>query len=147
VCVRCGHVLYLNPKVAAGTLPVRDGRVALIRRGVEPGLDLWSWPCGYVEIDEEVEQAAVRETLEETGLRVGLGDLLGLYSYPVEPGTEQTLTTGLIIAAWETTSVEGELAAGHDAADADWFALDDVPWDRLAFDSSHRALRDLLARR
>lgn len=146
-CTACSHVVYVNPRAAAGCLPVRDGKVALIRRGVEPGIGLWSWPCGYVEVDETVEEAAVRETREESGLVVGLAGMLGLYSYPVRPRDGFTPTTGLIVVAFEVAGVEGDLCAGDDAVDADWFALDRLPWDRLAFDSTRRALEDLLGRR
>lgn len=146
VCSRCAYVVYVNPKVAAGTLPVRDGRVALIRRGVEPAKGSWSWPCGYVEIDETVEEAAARETREESGLVVALGPLVGAYSYPVRAGEEHGATTGLLVMPYRTAAVEGELVAGDDAVDAAWFALDALPWDDLAFDSTRRALRELLAR-
>jgi len=146
-CPACGYVLYVNPKMAAGTIPYRDGKVALVQRGIEPGLGLWSWPCGYVEIDETVEDCAMRETREESALTVELGELLGVYSYPVVAEHGHTPTSGLIVMAWETTSVTGELTAGDDADHAQWYGLDEIPWDLLAFDSSRRAIRDFLARR
>lgn len=146
VCGQCGFVVYDNPKLAAGTIPYRDGRVALIRRGIEPSIGLWSWPCGFVEIDETVEDGARRETAEESGLAVQLGPLLGAYSYPVRPGEGRGATTGLVVMSWATTAVSGELTAGDDAVDAAWFAVDAIPWDQLAFDSSRRALRDFLER-
>jgi ADP-ribose pyrophosphatase YjhB (NUDIX family) len=144
VCPKCAFVVYFNPKVAAGTVPVRDGRVALIRRGIEPSRGLWSWPCGYVEIDETVEAGALRETHEESGLVVRLGKLLGPYSYPVEAAAGPTATTGLVILSWTTAAVDGDLVAGDDAVDAAWFDVDKIPWTELAFDSSRRALEDWL---
>ena len=144
VCPKCAFVVYVNPKIAAGTVPVRDGRVALIRRGVEPSRGLWSWPCGYLEIDETLEEGAVRETREESGLVVRLDKILGPYSYPVESAAGPTPTTGLVVVSWTTSAVEGELAAGDDAVDAAWFEFDKIPWAELAFDSSRRALQDVL---
>lgn len=146
VCTNCAFVVYVNPKVAAGTVPLRDGRIALIRRGVEPSRGLWSWPCGYVEIDETVEEAACRETREESGLVVTLGGLLGAYSYPVRPGDAVTPAVGVIVMSWDCVAVDGDLAPGDDAADAAWFRPDALPWDDLAFDSTRRALRDFLSR-
>jgi 8-oxo-dGTP diphosphatase len=143
-CPKCGFVVYLNPKLAAGTLPVRDAKVALVRRGIEPSKGLWSWPCGYVEIDETLEEAALRETHEESGLVVKLGPMLGPYSYPARAAEGHTTTNGLVIVPWTTESVEGELVAGDDAVDAAWFALDAIPWPELAFDSSRRALEELV---
>jgi ADP-ribose pyrophosphatase YjhB (NUDIX family) len=146
VCGRCAFVVYVNPKLAAGTIPLRDGRVALIRRRLDPGRGLWSWPCGYVEIDETVEEAAVRETREESGLVVTLHSMLGAYSYPVRPGEGHVATSGVVVLSWRTADTEGELVPGDDADDAAWFGLDRLPWDDLAFDSTRRALRDFVAR-
>jgi len=147
VCSLCGFVLYVNPKAAAGTVPrASDGRVALIRRGVEPGIGKWSWPCGYVELDETVPECAVRETREETGLAVELGELLGIYSYAA--GCEEGLHagTGMIIICYAAAATGGEIMAGDDAQEARWFAPNEIPWDLLAFDSSQRGVRDELRR-
>ena len=150
VCPACGFVLYMNPKIAAGTIPVgRDGRIALIRRGVEPGLGKWSWPCGYVEMDEDVPSCAVRETREESGLDIELGALLGLYSYPAsETETAGDVSpTGIVVVCYRArvTTATDVLVAGDDATDAAWFTPNELPWDDLAFDSSLRGLRDFLA--
>lgn len=145
LCRACGYVAYVNPKLAAGTVPVRDGRVALIRRGVPPREGLWSWPCGYVEIDETIETCAVRETREECGLDVELGPMLGLFSYPLLPEGPQGWMGGFVIVCYATRSVEGTIQAGDDATEAAWYDLDDLPWDLLAFRSSHDGLRALLA--
>ena len=67
VCTGCGFVAYQNPKIAAGTVPVHDGRIALIRRAVAPGAGLWSWPSGYVEIDETVEDRSEERRGRERG--------------------------------------------------------------------------------
>jgi len=59
--------------------PVTDtGDLILLRRGIEPGLGLWAQPGGFLEVDETVHQAAIRETWEETGLVVEPGDIIGL---------------------------------------------------------------------
>lgn len=148
VCTRCGHVHYVNPKIAAGTVPIAaDGRVALIRRGVEPGLGRWSWPCGYVETDETVERCAVRETREECGLDVELGPLLGLYSYAATEGEGAHARTGIVIVCYAAAVRDRVLVAGDDALEARWFAPDALPWEDLAFDSSARGLRDALRAR
>ncbi|MCG3135688.1 MAG: NADH pyrophosphatase [Planctomycetes bacterium] len=146
LCRKCGFIAYLNPKVAAGTVPVRDGKVALIRRGVEPARGAWSWPCGYVEIDETVEEAAARETREESGLSVRLGPMLGAWSYPVRGGERPSQTTGLLVMSWISDDVEGSLLAGDDADEARWFPFDEIPWPDLAFDSTRRALKETFRR-
>lgn len=146
MCPACGFVAYVNPKLAAGTVPVRDGRLALIRRGIEPALGKWSFPCGYVEHDETLPAAAVRETREESGLVVALGPMLGAYSYPARSGDGSGNTTGILVVAYATLAVDGELAAGDDAQEAAWFSPAAIPWDDLAFDSSRSGIRDALVR-
>ena len=132
VCPECDFVFYLNPIVAAGTLVERDGRVALVQRGVEPGRGLWGLPAGYAEADESAEEAAARETLEETHLHVEIDDLLDAYSY----GRERDRGVLLVYAAHVTS---GELEAGDDALDAQWFGPDELP--EIAFRTHREALR------
>src|SRR5207249_2825105 len=67
-CASCGHIAYVNPRLVVTTIPVTDaGEVVLLRRGIEPGKGWWAQPGGFLEVDETVGEAAVRETLEETG--------------------------------------------------------------------------------
>jgi len=79
VCVRCGFVFYLDPKVAVGTI-IRDdgGRIALVKRAIEPGYGKWVYPGGYVDRGELVHDAAIREAREESGLHVRLGRLINV---------------------------------------------------------------------
>src|SRR6185503_17292601 len=64
-CPSCGHIAYVNPRLVVTTIPVTDaGEVVLLRRGIEPGRGWWAQPGGFLEVDETVGEAAVRETLE-----------------------------------------------------------------------------------
>ena len=73
VCVRCGFVFYLDPKVAVGTI-IRDetNRIVLVRRAIEPGYGKWVYPGGYVDRGELVQDSAVSEAREEAGVQVRL---------------------------------------------------------------------------
>ena len=82
------------------TLPVTDqGEVVLLRRGIEPGYGSWAQPGGFLEVDETVTEAAIRETLEETGLVVEPGEIVGLYS---------RLEAAVVVIAFEARIVGGE---------------------------------------
>jgi NADH pyrophosphatase NudC (nudix superfamily) len=71
VCDRCGFIVYLDPKVAVGTIiRTADHQIVLCRRGIEPGYGRWVFPGGYVDRGEKLEVAAVREAREECGLDV-----------------------------------------------------------------------------
>jgi ADP-ribose pyrophosphatase YjhB (NUDIX family) len=142
VCAGCGWVHYLDPKVACGTVPELDGRIALIRRGIEPRKGFWSFPCGFMEIDETVEQAAVRETREETGLDVRLAGHLGTYSYP-----DSYYGGAVVVVAFRAEVIGGTLKADDDCVEAVWVRPEEIPWEKLAFRSSVAALRDGLRAR
>src|ERR1700683_4891473 len=90
------------------------GRLLLIRRGHEPGLGLWSVPGGRVETGETDEQAVVREVMEETGLEVGVGRLVGAVRRPAPGGAV------FDIRDYAATVTGGTLAAGDDADEARW---------------------------
>jgi len=143
VCTKCGFILYLDPKVAVGTIitagiAAGDNRIVLVRRAIEPGYGLWVFPGGYVDRGEEVTAAARREAREEAGLEVRLDGLVNIYSYPGRP---------LIIIVYSATIIGGELCTDDECLEARLFAPEDIPWTELAFRSTHDALRDYLAGR
>ncbi len=81
VCQVCGTPVYLDPKLAVAVVVVRDDKVLLgLRAGHTRNPGSWSYPAGFVERGERVEDAAVREAREEIGLEVTLGPLLGVWS-------------------------------------------------------------------
>jgi len=126
-----------GPRIACVGAVIRDerGRLLLIKRGHEPGAGLWSLPGGRVEPGESDEEALVREMLEETGLLVEPGPLVGRVT---RPGTRGTV---LDIGDYAATVVGGTLRAGDDAADARW--VSDHELRRLAVtDGLLQALTD-----
>jgi hypothetical protein len=85
VCPECDWTLYEDPKVAVAVIVGQEGRLLLNRRAIEPGLGAWSFPSGYVNRGERLEEAAAREAKEETGLDVRVGGLIGVYSESGNP--------------------------------------------------------------
>jgi len=139
VCESCGFVFYLDPKVAVGTIiRAGDGRIVLVRRAIEPGYGQWVFPGGYVDRGEPLETAAVREAREECGLDVRIDGLVNLYSYPNRTP---------VIIVYAATLVGGELRHDEESLEAAWFDTTAIPWDQLAFRSTHEALSDYLAGR
>jgi len=139
VCSGCTFVFYLAPKVVAGTLPVRDGRVLLTRRAIEPARGLWTFPGGYVDWGEDVREGARRETLEEVGLAVRIERLLGVYSYPASP---------VVVVVFEAASPDGAepVPCATEVLEAAYFTPGEIPWDALAFPSTREALEDWVGR-
>ena len=137
VCVACGFVFYLDPKLAVGTVIVDDrNRIVLVRRAIEPGYGKWVFPGGYVDRGEEVRLAAVREAREETGLDVRIDRLLNIYSY--------TGRTPVVIV-YAATMIGGSLGCDDEGLEVKFFEAEGIPWDELAFRSTHEALREFLA--
>lgn len=138
VCSGCGFVFYLQPKVVAGTLPVRGGRVLLTRRAIEPSRGLWTFPGGYVDWGEDVREAARRETLEKVRGPVRLDGLLGLYSYAGSP----------VVVVFLASVPEGlePVPSAAEVSEVAYFGPEGIPWDALAFPSTRDALRDWVAR-
>jgi ADP-ribose pyrophosphatase YjhB (NUDIX family) len=82
VCDQCGEIHYQNPKVVTGTIPEHEGRILLCRRAIEPRYGYWTLPAGFMENDESTSQAAARETMEEAGADIELGEPFTLISVP-----------------------------------------------------------------
>jgi len=137
-CDACGHIAYVNPRLVVTCLPVTDsGEVMLLRRGIEPGRGLWAQPGGFMEIDETVEAGAIRETLEETGLLVEPGAIVGLYTRP---------EAAIVVIAFEARIVGGVVTRTAEALEVRPFCPDAIPWPELAFRTSEWALRDWVRR-
>ncbi|HEU5311413.1 MAG TPA: NUDIX domain-containing protein [Candidatus Eisenbacteria bacterium] len=135
-CPRCGFIAYRNPTPACGVIVMRGGSVLLARRAHEPRLDCWGIPAGFMEYGEHPETTAVREALEETGLRVRLTGLFGVYAGRDDPRTRA------VLILYHARIVGGRLEAGDDASEVGFFALDALPRP-LAFRAHEEALRDL----
>ena len=119
-CTSCETVVYFDPKVAVVVFIERDDTVLLIQRAVDPGRGKWALPAGFVDYDEAPEEAAIRETLEETNLRVKIDKLLAVF-----PKRDHGLAD--IVIAYSAVHVDGEAKAGDDAAAVGWFDRDGLP--------------------
>jgi ADP-ribose pyrophosphatase YjhB (NUDIX family) len=118
-----------------GTLPVQEGKLWLLRRGIEPRLGFWTYPAGYQEIDETSEEAAIRETYEEIGAQVQLMGLHGVYSRAHAPVVNIVYRALLVPeSAVPRTSEE--------ALEVALFSRLDIPWSELAFESTTKVLSD-----
>jgi 8-oxo-dGTP diphosphatase len=138
VCTSCGQIIFMDPKVAVGTIIANSaGEVVLVRRAIEPGYGLWVFPGGYVDKGEVVTTAAIREAREEAGLEIRIDRLLNVYSYSGRP---------LVVIVYTATALSADLSHDEECLEARWFAPSEIPWDTLAFDSTREGLREYFAR-
>ena len=112
----------MSPRVPCVGALVHDdaGRLLVVRRGRPPAAGLWSVPGGRVEPGESDEQAVRREALEETGLHVEVGPLVGRVERPGLAGAVYA------IADYACRVVGGTLTAGDDAAEVRWVSAADL---------------------
>jgi ADP-ribose pyrophosphatase YjhB (NUDIX family) len=138
-CSKCGFIAYVNPRLVVTTIPVtEDGRVVLLKRGIEPGRGLWAQPGGFLEVDETVTEAAIRETFEETGLVVQPGEVIGLYS---------RLEAAVVVLVFEARVVGGEPHTNPEALAIKAYQPEAIPWPQIAFSTTWWALRDWVSLR
>lgn len=135
VCGGCGFVFYLGPKLVAGAIFEIDGEIVLVRRDIEPGYGKWTFPGGFVERGERAEAAAEREVLEESGLRVEVADIVGLYTYEGQVPA---------IAVFAARVTGGEPTPLDETMEVKGFPRDGLPWAEMAFPSTEQALKDYL---
>lgn len=137
VCPSCAFVFYLDPKVAVGTI-IRTAadQIVLVRRAIEPGYGKWVFPGGYVDRGEPLMDAAIREAREESGLDVRLDGLVNIYSYAGRAP---------VIVVYAATAIGGHLTIDDESLESAELPTASIPWDDLAFRSTHEALRDYLA--
>ncbi len=137
-CPRCGFVYFQGPKLVAGCLVESESRVLLLRRGIEPSLGMWTFPGGYVDLGETPAEAAIRETVEEVGMNVRLGALMGIYADPAHP-----IAAVAVYLAEPGVEPPG---LSLEATEVRYFAADEIPWPNLAFRTTRDALSDWTAR-
>lgn len=137
ICPSCRYVYFTDPKVGVGVAVVENGRLLLVKRAMNPERGKWSLPAGFVDQGEDPKETATREALEETGLIVQIEGVLDVFHNPPGAGGAS------VFILYRAQVIGGRLLAGDDAADAGFFALDQLP--ELAFTSTKAAVARLLA--
>lgn len=125
-----------TPKLMVDVIITSEEKVVLIRRGTEPFVGRWALPGGFVEVGETVEEAAIREAAEETGLAVEVAQLVGVYSDPERDPRGHNVSVAFLARV-----LSGELSAATDASEV---ALIDPSSVELAFDHE-RIVNDALS--
>ena len=139
-CQSCDRTVWHNSSPCAGAMILREGRLLLVKRGVEPFRGWWDIPGGFLQPGEHPAEGAAREVLEETGLRVAIGELVGTYVDEYGEGGKYTLTMYYMAGV-----VDGEARAGDDAVAIEWFSLGVLP-EKVAFANCRQAIADLRRR-
>ncbi|CAM3463396.1 NUDIX hydrolase [Bordetella sputigena] len=135
ICDHCGAIHYQNPRVVVGTVPVWENRILLCRRAIEPRYDTWTLPAGFMELSETSAQGAARETLEESGARVELGELFTVIDVP---------QVDQVHIYYLARALGPELDPGPESLEARYYDEAEIPWDDLSFRTVVTTLRHYL---
>lgn len=138
VCDRCGVIHYQNPLLVVGAIPEHEGKLLLCRRAIEPRYGYWTLPAGFMENGETVAQAAARETLEEAGARVELGEAFSMISVPY---------VNQVHVFYRARLLHLDYQPGEETLEARLFAESEIPWKDIAFRTVGLTLRHWLADR
>lgn len=136
ICSDCGRVHYRNAKPCAGALVVRDGKVLLIKRAIQPFQGYWDIPGGFLEVDEHPEDGVIREVAEETGLTIQPLELFGFYVDRYGDNGAHCLNI-----YFTARVIGGEEQADSEVAQIDWFGPHELP-DQIAFTHARGVLED-----
>ena len=131
VCKACELIHYQNPKILVGSIVECNDKVLLCKRATEPRLGFWTLPSGYMENDETVVEAAVRETEEETKVLVKKMSLYAVFSCP-------DINQVYFIFRGKT---ENDCASTtEESAETRYFQKQDIPWENLSYSIMRKAL-------
>jgi ADP-ribose pyrophosphatase YjhB (NUDIX family) len=141
-CVACGTTHYENPRVIVSCIVCWDNKILICRRAQEPGRGQWAVPSGYLECGETLEECAVRETMEETGVIVEAG---GLELYSV---TNMTAIEQVAVAFRVTVNADPHPQPGQECLEVAFMSEADLAttefaWRRAMGDSLERLFREM----
>lgn len=136
-CSTCDTTYYHNPKPCASVLPIKDGKVLLAKRGVAPYKGSYDIIGGFMDINEQPMDAAIREAKEETGLDVKITSLLGTYVDKYGDDGDYTLSLHYLGEV-----IGGEMKPMDDVASLEWVTISEVPLND-GLQNTRDGLRDL----
>lgn len=136
VCPDCGFIEYENPKILVGSVATWEGNILLCRRAIAPRVGFWTLPAGFLELHESPIEGALREAIEEANATIAIDALLAVYTIR-SPSQIQLMYRAKLLSP--------EISAGPESREVRLFAVNELPWDELAFPSVRWALTDALA--
>ena len=132
ICEHCNIIHYQNPKLVVGCLPVWKEQVLLCKRAIEPSYGLWTLPAGFMENQETLEEAALRESHEEANANLEIQNIYSVISLP---------HISQIYVLYRANLLDLDFYAGSESLDVQLFNEEDIPWEQLAFKTIERTLR------
>ncbi|MEM2136661.1 MAG: NUDIX hydrolase [Candidatus Methanomethylicia archaeon] len=114
-----------NPIIGGGGILIEDGKILLVKRTAEPNKGLWTIPGGKLRWGERLEEAVKREIYEETGLKVEVIGIHGIYELIIKDDENEVIYHYVIID-YKVKKKFGELKASTDALEVKWFSKNEL---------------------
>jgi ADP-ribose pyrophosphatase YjhB (NUDIX family) len=135
VCQHCQTVHYENPKIIIGAVTTFEDKFLLCKRAIEPQLGLWTYPAGFLENGESLEEGIKREAYEEAVVEIDISHLIATYSLT---------RMNQIHIIYAATMSKPEFKTSTESSEVLLFERHKIPWENLAFPVIRWALNAFL---
>lgn len=135
VCTACATIHYENPRIIAGCIPEWEGKILLCKRAIEPRKGYWTFPAGFMENGESLQQAAARESMEEALARVEIGSLAAIVN---------VVRAHQVHVSFRARLLDTDFGVGPESLETRLYEESEIPWADIAFLSVDFALRSYL---
>ena len=114
-----------TPRVGVGAITVKDRKVLLVKRGIEPSKGLWAIPGGMLKLGETLQECASREILEETGIKIKVGDCIYVFDF-LERDNKRKFKFHFVVVDFAAEYISGEPKGADDALEALWLSPEEL---------------------
>jgi 8-oxo-dGTP diphosphatase len=114
-----------KPIVGVGAITIKDEKVLLVKRGVQPSYGLWAIPGGTLKLGENMRQCAEREMLEETSVKVKAGACVYVFDF-IEHDDEGKIKFHFVVVDFAADYISGEPKGADDALEACWLSAEEI---------------------
>ena len=132
VCGNCNTILYENPKIVAVFYPYLKIRFCYVNAISNRRKHFWTVPSGFMELNETLKEAALREAKEEAGIEPTIDHLHTIYDLP---------HIGQVYFLFKAHCDTPDHEPGIETIESKWVTYNNIPWDELAFTSVEFGLR------
>jgi ADP-ribose pyrophosphatase YjhB (NUDIX family) len=135
-CPKCGWIHYENPLPVAVAAAINSrGQVLVVKRNLNPGINQWSLPGGFIEAKETSQEACLRELKEETGINGRIIKLAGVYIHKTR------MYGSLLVIGYSVKALNGKISISSEVKEAKFLNREKLP--RIPFPSHQKILREV----
>ena len=131
-CKDCGAIFYTNTNLFDGALCIRDNKILMAKRNINPRIGLWTLPAGFMENAETLQDGALRETFEETGSKAEITMPYTMFSLPHINQVHMFFLANLL---------DDNFGPTFESSEVRLFTIDEILWDEIAFPTVEKTLQ------